>query len=317
VAWPERHVSILSFVTALCLALSFGHAAARTILVGPHRELKLPSEAAKVAADGDTVVIDPKKGGYDDCAIWTQSGLTIEGRSGGVALVHAICDGKAIFVIDGRDTTIRNLTFARARTRSGNGAGIRQEGANLRVEDSRFIDDEDGILAASDPTSAITIANSTFIGDGACVQDEGCGHGIYVNVVGLLHVEHSVFRDTRHGHHIKSRALRTEILDNVISDGPAGNSSYLIDIPNGGAVTISGNRLEKGPRSENHTCAIAIGFEGERNPTPAIVVSGNSFTNDMTTRTIFLKNETTTPARLIRNVMKGDVDLFYGAGSAS
>ena len=58
------------------------------------------------------------------------------------------CGGKAIFITLGSDITIRNLTFARARVPDRNGAGIRAEGRNLTVEHSRFIDNENGILAA-------------------------------------------------------------------------------------------------------------------------------------------------------------------------
>ena len=44
--------------------------------------------------------------------------------------------------------TIRNLTLTRARVADFNGAGIRAEGGDLTIEHVRFIDDQDGILAA-------------------------------------------------------------------------------------------------------------------------------------------------------------------------
>ena len=50
-------------------------AMARTLLVGPLRDLATPSEASWVAADGDTILIDP--GSYTDCAVWRASHLTI------------------------------------------------------------------------------------------------------------------------------------------------------------------------------------------------------------------------------------------------
>ena len=49
-------------------------------------------------------------------------------------------------------------------------------------------------------------------------------------------MEDSHFSDTHEGHHIKSRALRTVLRGNDISDGPTGNSSYLVDVPNGAAT---------------------------------------------------------------------------------
>jgi len=55
------------------------------------------------------------------------------------------------------------------------------------------------------------------------------------------------------GHHIKSRALRTEVIDCDVSDGVHGTSSYLIDIPDGGARSSCATvNLKKGPLSENH-----------------------------------------------------------------
>jgi hypothetical protein len=81
--------------------------------------------------------------------------------------------------------------------------------------------------------------------------------------VDLLRVENSHFSNsnTRQGHSIKSRALSTEVIGCTITDGPDGTSSYLIEAPNGGALIVRGNSLEKGPKSENHKAAIAIGAE--------------------------------------------------------
>jgi hypothetical protein len=84
----------------------------------------------------------------------------------------------------------------------------------------------------------------------------------------LLRVENSHFSNsnTRQGHSIKSRALSTEVIGCTITDGPDGTSSYLIEAPNGGALIVRGNSLEKGPKSENHKAAIAIGAEGVTHP---------------------------------------------------
>src|SRR5206468_6500985 len=75
---------------------------AKVIQVGPKREIKLPSAAAAIAADGDLIEIDP--GNYDgDAAVWRQNRLTIRGVGGRAHLrangAHA--EGKAIWVIKG------------------------------------------------------------------------------------------------------------------------------------------------------------------------------------------------------------------------
>ena len=57
----------------------------------PHR-LKLPSQAALIARDGDTVLIDP--GDYNDCAVWRANHLTIAARGPGVVFLGKTCQGK-------------------------------------------------------------------------------------------------------------------------------------------------------------------------------------------------------------------------------
>jgi hypothetical protein len=56
-------------------------------------------------------------------------------------------------------------------------------------------------------------------------------------------VKNSHFVESREGHHIKSRAQRTEVIGNDIQDGPRGTASYLVDIPEGGSLVIEGNTL--------------------------------------------------------------------------
>ncbi len=127
--WP-----FLAFVVA-CAA---DQGSASVIDVGPTQRLRLPSQAAAIARTGDTIRIAP--GEYTDCAIWRASGLTIEGTGPGATIAGKSCAGKGIFIIDGNDVTVRNLTFAYAAVADRNGAGIRAEGHNLTVENSHFID---------------------------------------------------------------------------------------------------------------------------------------------------------------------------------
>jgi len=210
-----------------------------------------------------------------------------------------------IFVTRGSGITIRNITFMSAHVPEHNGAGIRAEGANLTVEDSRFIGNENGILTAANAGSTIIVKNSIFRGNGSCIA--ACAHGIYAGHIALLRVENSKFEEQHAGHHIKSRAARTEIVNNSVQDGADGSASYLVDLPNGGSALITGNVFEKGPRSSNKTAAIAIGAEGEINPTGEIVVEDNQFSNDTGVATAFVRNYAARPITLQRNQFSGDV----------
>jgi hypothetical protein len=286
--------------------------AARTIEVGTDRAIKLPSAAVAAAKDGDTIEIYP--GQYFDCAIVAQSNLTIEGNGPGVVLTDKTCAGKALLVIDGSNVTIRNITLQRARVPDRNGAGIRAEGGNLTIENSRFIDNENGILAASHAGAEIRVIGSEFYGNGKC--DPSCAHAIYVDHIALLRIERSKFLDTHTAHHIKSRALRTEVINSDLLDGPNGSSSYLIEVPNGGSLVVEGNTMEKGPKTENQANAIMLGAEGVTQPTGELMFRNNTFTNDQQNQpTTFVHNITATPAQLIGNVFKGQVRPLEGDGT--
>jgi hypothetical protein len=289
-------------------------AEARTIAVGPTHSMKMPSEAAAVVGSGDTVTIDP--GTYFDCAVWRASNITVRGTGPGVILTDKTCAGKGIFVTDGNDITIENLTLTRARVPDANGAGIRAEGRNLTINNVRFINNENGILANGQPEGTIRITGSTFEQNGKCGESGGnCAHGIYINQLRLLRIENSRFFNQRVGHHIKSRATRTELINDTIEDGPEGTASYLVEIPNGGSLLIQGCTLQKGPRAENHSAAIVIGSEGVTQPTPELMIRDNTFRNDLPMQTAFVHNLTATSAQLINNRLSGQVMPIEGDGT--
>ena len=287
----------------------------RVLKVGPGEEYRSPSEAAARVRSGDTVVIAP--GTYLDCAIWGKrvNGLTIVGDK--VTITGESCGGKGLFVIAANDVTIRGITFQGAKVADQNGAGIRAQGRNLTVENSRFIGNQNGILASGIAGSTIVIRNSYFEGNGACIKN--CAHGIYVNKVDHLRVEGSEFTDTHHGHHIKSRALETEIVNNNIHDGPDGDSSYLIDLPNTGDITVTGNTLEKGAHAENRGVAISIAEEVKQpqNPSSKIVIEGNTFVSQLPNQVTFVRNMSNTAAVLRANKIQGKVDPLTGPGSVN
>jgi hypothetical protein len=286
-------------------------ASAKVLEVGPNKPFKQPSEAIAAAASGDDVRIDG--GQYFDCASIRQDNLTIEGIGPDAVLTDKTCSGKAILVIDGKNVTVRNLTLQRARVVDRNGAGIRAEGGDLTVENTRFINNENGILSADNPAASFRITGSSFIGNGHC--DGSCAHALYIGHAKLLHVDHTQFFDTHVGHNIKSRALRTEIIDCDIEDGPTGSSSYLIEAANGGTLIVERNKMEKGKLTENWGNTIMIGSEGVTQPTEQILIRNNNFTNDENRPTTFVTNRTATPAELVGNVLVGQVRPLEGDGT--
>ena len=308
-----RHVLSLTLALAVGACAPVLDAKAKTIEVGADKPYKSPSAGIAAAADGDTVRI--AAGEYFDCAIVARNNITIEGTGpdASAILTDKTCSGKGLLITSGTNITIRNLTLTRARVPDGNGAGIRGEGENLTVDGVKFINNQDGILANSTPQGTILIRNSEFIRNGIC--EAACAHAIYIGTAMLLRVENSKFSDTRQGHHIKSRALRTEVVDTSIIDGPTGTASYMIDIPAGGSLVATGNTMEKGPNAENQTTAIMIGEDGVSQPTREITITNNTFKNAGNYKTFFVDNMTATEATLRGNKLSGQVEALKGDGS--
>jgi hypothetical protein len=289
-------------LSAIVLLLDASCAArAVTLEVGPGREFAQPSAAAAVARDGDRL---------------RANNLLVEGAGPQATVItDKTCGGKALFITQGNNITIRNLTLTRARVSDANGAGIRAEGGNLAVDHVRFLDNQEGILAAPNPAATLLVRDSEFIRNGTCEGGGGCAHGIYVNDLALLRIERSRFFETMHGHHIKSRARQTEVIGCDIADGDKGTASYAIDVSNGGGVLLRDSRIEKGPNAENRTGALVIGAEGVSQPTPEIVVEHNTFRVDGAYTSYLVVNVTATPARLTGNTMIGNARPLKGDGT--
>ena len=255
-------------------------------------------------------------GEYFDCAVWKANKLVIEGAGDPekVIVTDKTCQGKALFVTVGEGITVRNLTLTRARVPDDNGAGIRAEGKNLVVEGVRFVNNQNGIMSGT-AGGTMTVRNSVFDRNGACLS--ACAHGIYAGALDLLHVEGSRFVGTKQGHHIKSRALRTEVIGCTIQDGSEGTASYEIEIPNGGSLVARGNTIQKGPKADNRSAAIVIGAEGVSHPTREITIEDNSFRNDGAWETAFVNNLTATEAMLRGNQLSGLVKPLRGDGQVN
>lgn len=280
--------------------------------MGPGHALQVPSQAALLARAGDRIEIAP--GTYADCAVWQAPRLTIVAPAGDATITGPSCNDKGLFVILGSGVSISGLTFRGARNSEHTGAGLRIFGDDVSVSHSRFLDNENGILAGGSPNSVLRVSDSEFRGNGSCAG--ACAHGVYAGrPIAALLVERCRFSDTHVGHHVKSRARTTAVVGTRIEDGADGTASYLIDVPNGGNVLIQDNVLHKGVRSQNASTAITLGEEGVTNRTDAVIVRDNVFTSDLTGAVLFVRNQTTTPATLAANRLRGMVTPLDGPGT--
>ena len=309
-AFPLLRAFLLAIIV-ISVASIFS-ARAETLTIGPDQKIKTLGEAARIARDGDTIEIEPVKEGWFDCANWRASNLTIEGKGEGVVITDRVCDEKGLFVTSGNGITIRNITFQRARVPDRNGAGIRAQGRNLRVEHSRFINNETAILAGSSPDSTITILDSEFDENGKCAPR--CVAAVSVGAITLLRVESSVFKATNAGDHLLSAALRTELIGNSIADGATGTARYLVALPYGGSLIMRDNILEKGPKSRDPDAAIVVMAGLGSQAVNELTFAGNHFTNDTGTSVSFVRNWTGQDAAVDNNTLSGNTVLVSQYG---
>jgi hypothetical protein len=330
-----RKGAMLFFGTLLTASISALDSHATTWNVGPTRTYTTPCQVSTLVADGDTIMIDyspstgPGVGYYDDTCAWTRNNLTFIGvlNSNGArpvlncagltdtAQTGHLANHKAIWDIQGNNTTVENLEFENAflNDKDGaNGAGIRQDGSNLTVLNCYFHNNQDGILESNVGGSNIVIKNSEFyqngVSDRRLKSGYGFTHNLYIGHCASLTFEFNLTHDANVGHLLKSRAAVNYILYNRIT-GENGTDSYEIDLPNGGTSYVIGNQIQQGPSTGNSTILSYL-EEGTNtnNPGLDLYVVNNTLVNQYSSGTFVYAASTALPALLENNI-------FYGPGT--
>jgi len=283
-------------------AFGGGEGLGRTITVGPMGEYKVPSAAARQAGNGDVIEIEP--GLYvDDYATWDANNLTIRSsdpdRRVHLRSTKNASNGKAIWVISGKNITIEGIEFLGARSSSRIGAGIRHQAGKLTVRNSYFHHNESGILVANIADTELVVEDSEF---SYRRYQNPRAHAIYMGNGKSLVVRNSYFHHNDRGHHIKSRAAATTSINNRIIDGDGG-SSYLVDMSNCGKSLLIGNVFQQGEHAEN-TNMISYGAEGCEETVEDLILVHNTLVNDRG-RGTFLLNRSNEKAVLANNLMVG------------
>lgn len=296
-------IIVLVFVLFSCTVIAENE---KVLRVGPRSEFMLPSLAAHHANDGDIIEIDAAGDYSGDEVVWTRNDLTIRGINGRPKLQARgnIKNGKAIWVIKGKNIVIENLEFSNATVREHNGAGIRiATNGNLTIRHCYFHDNENGILGGRKKTN-LTIEYSEFARNG---YGDGKTHNVYIGKIHSLTFRFNYSHHANVGHNLKSRAAENFILYNRIMDEDTGTSSYIVDIPNGGFAVLMGNLLQQGPQTQNWTI-VSYGAEGLRNEKNELYLINNSIVNGRDSG-LFVKLKEESKAFAYNNIFAGQGQL--------
>lgn len=221
-----------------------------------------------------TIAIAP--GTYRECAVQEGGSIAyLASEPGQTVFDGATCEGKAALVLRGRDAKVSGLVFSRMAVADGNGAGIRLERGNLTVTQSWFVDSQQGILTADDPSGRIVIDKTTFSGLGTCENSAGCAHSIYIGNYGQLRVTRSRFERGTGGHYLKARAAQVQIAASSFDDSAGHGTNYMIDLPAGAVGQITNNWFVQGRDKENYSAFIAVGAEEQLHGSDGLQIAGN------------------------------------------
>ena len=247
------------------------------LCVGPSHKLRKPSEAALIAKNGQTILIEAAEY-HGDIAYWPQDNLTIRGVNGRAHLVAdgASFGGKGTWVISGSDSIVENIEFSGAKVPDQNGAGIRFEGKNITIRNCYFHNNENGILSGANKDSQILIENSEFANNGF---GDGQSHNIYIGRTQRMTAKFNSFHHAKVGHNLKSRARENYIAYNRFIDELDGTASYEINLPDGGLAFLIGNIIQQGPKTENETI-VSYGEEGLQKGPHEFYFANNTVIND-------------------------------------
>ena len=298
------------------LVLSFGFCTyGATYEVGSTRAYKSPNELylADVLTDGDIIEVDAETYvGTASLAVWQNNDLIIK-SIGGNAILNADGEyiwGKGIWVLAGNNITVDGFEFYGASVPDQNGAGIRLDGSGLTVRHCYFHDNDNGILTNNTYEGEILIEYSEFGYNGF---GDGQSHNLYIGHCDKFTFQFNYSHHASIGHNFKSRAAENVILYNRIMDEETGNSSRLIDIPNGGLALIMGNLFMQGNNAPNKNM-IGYGLEGLESENPhELYLVHNTFVNKRASGCLFVHVlDNTSKVHYVGNIFAGSGELQDG-----
>lgn len=267
-------LAIAAIPAAALLAQGPARSAAFTVVESGQGYDRLQDAVDAIGDGSGSIAIAP--GTYRQCAVQEGGSIAYLASEPGASVFDGVtCEGKAALVLRGRDAQISGLVFRRMAVPDFNGAGIRLEQGNLMVAQSWFMDSQQGILTANDPSGRIVIDKSTFSGLGTCEGSGGCAHSVYIGDYGQLRITRSRFERGTGGHYVKARARVVEVAESSFDDARGRGTNYMIDLPEGSRGQITNNWFVQGQDKENYSAFIAVAAEGGKHGAKGLQIAGN------------------------------------------
>ena len=280
-----------------------------TLTVGIGKQYSTIAAAVAAAQNGDTVAVSA--GTYVNDFATVKTAITLVAVGGAVTLQSTSTAALApAFLTVTANATVNGFTFSGLRTLAGTGAGILVQAGNVTVENSVFTGNQNGILTTDNAATVLSVQNSEFARNG---NTSGTAANINAGAIKSLTVTGSYIHDAAGGSEIRSLAAATTITGSRIEDNTTA-SAVAISLPNGGAVTLASNAIEKGAAS---TSPIAIQFGGGTlQAASSLTLNGNVLASDRSGATL-LQNSTSAIASLAGNTSYGFTTLAAGPATLS
>ncbi len=309
-------MNLLKIIIPLILLFSCSiNTFANIYKVGATRTYVSPNAlyVADILEDSDTIEIDADAYiGTASLAVWKKNNLFIR-SVGGRPVLDADGQyiwGKGIWVLAGNNITVQGFEFYGAKVPDRNGAGIRLDGIGMHVRNCLFHGNETGILTNNTYAGEVIIEHSEFANNG---YGDGYSHNVYIGHVEKLIFQFNYTYHAKIGHNLKTRAAQNYILYNRIMDEETGNSSRLLDIPNGGFSIVMGNLFMQGNNAPNNNL-IGYGLEGlSNNANNELFLINNTLVNKRINSCLFLHiKDGASVVKVANNIFAGTGDLYHG-----
>lgn len=263
------------------------------LAVGPTKTYKTIAAGVAAATDGDTIAVDG--GTYrNDYPLPIGKSLRLQAVGPRVVMSSTgnIGNGKGIIIAGKNDGTMPTISFngfdfTGAVVASGNGAGIRYQSGYLTCTNCRFISCQDGILATpwTNNTGSITCDHCEFA---TCGKGDGQTHNMYIGHIESFTLTNSYSHDCKVGHEVKCRAMNANISSTRIFDN-AGTSSYSIDYPDSGNLTVNACQIQQGAAGQN-AYMFTYGVGSTSNPGRSCKFSNCTIVNDKNVVYLMMNN---------------------------